>query len=677
MNQDNSFKNIISFLLISVTLLTPLLVFRENFYAFTDTKYIILSFFGSLLLSGVVYTFLSRRVLLSKDYKIILYLVGGFLLSLLLSSVFSENPSLSIWSTFDRGTGFLTYFFSSIVFMVTLLFLDRKLFLNILKAVGIVGVLISIVSYLGPQMINLEGYLFKHSLGGGTLGNTTFAGSYLIFSIFSLLIINFENENNKKLKVATILAIAFIFLSPIFFNAKSIFDGSFTSVFSLVGEARAAIAALVIGLFGSILIYYYFSKNKLLRLISKILILFIFLSGIVFSYLITNPGNIVNKTFINEASSTRIHFWQVSMFGISERPFIGHGLESYQNIFQKYFDPISFKQEYLKEIWVDKTHNQILEITLSSGFLGLILYLSIIGFVLIVLIRKIKNEEDNVNKKIGSLFFGLLIAYFIQNLFAFDTVTSLLNYYLFISLILYWCFGQIHLIKIQNNKSYKYIAALFLGLISIIFLSIKPYQESRLIRGLAKKSVPERILLFEKSFNMSPMGGVADESFVLDIYQKTYRQIFEGLSEEEKGYAFQEVDVIYNLSVNISEKNPLSFRANLNTARLANLKLYMRSISNKEINDNLIAESIKYSLISIKSSPRNPQGYWTMSQAFIFKEDLATALKFADMAVYLDPTVAESHDVVIRIAKLTKDITLINKKIKFAQYNILNYEPSL
>ncbi len=51
--------------------------------------------------------------------------------------------------------------------------------------------------------------------------------------------------------------------------------------------------------------------------------------------------------------------------------------------------------------------------------------------------------------------------------------------------------------------------------------------------------------------------------------------------------------------------------------------------------------------------------------------------KFLDIAVYLDPTVAESHDVVIRIAKLTKDITLINSKIRFAKDNILNYEPSL
>ena len=121
-------------------------------------------------------------------------------------------------------------------------------------------------------------------------------------------------------------------------------------------------------------------------------------------------------------TESRLLTWKASARGwvdSAQTFLIGVGPENYADVFSKRFPPRIYLDPG-SQVWFDRAHNIFFDVALTTGLLGLLLFLSIFAIASRNFIRRWR--EDGVS---GSwLWVGLLLAYLFQNLFVFDTVNT-------------------------------------------------------------------------------------------------------------------------------------------------------------------------------------------------------------------------------------------------------------
>jgi tetratricopeptide (TPR) repeat protein/O-antigen ligase len=151
---------------------------------------------------------------------------------------------------------------------------------------------------------------------------------------------------------------------------------------------------------------------------------------------------------------SRLLLWGSALKGVAERPILGWGQESFNYIFYKYYNPAMYAQE----TWFDRAHNVFFDWLTAGGILGFLAYLSLFTSLLYYLwSRKVNhsnmdsgtalNNASSANSSLQAspdfhlnftekiVLTGLLIAYFINNLFVFDNITSYILFFILLSLI--------------------------------------------------------------------------------------------------------------------------------------------------------------------------------------------------------------------------------------------------
>ena len=66
----------------------------------------------------------------------------------------------------------------------------------------------------------------------------------------------------------------------------------------------------------------------------------------------------------------------MSLKGLKEHPFLGWGQGNFNLVFNKYYDPKMYKQEP----WFDRAHNVIFDRAITTGLIGLLIYLFFIFY---------------------------------------------------------------------------------------------------------------------------------------------------------------------------------------------------------------------------------------------------------------------------------------------------------
>ncbi|MBI2627907.1 MAG: O-antigen ligase family protein [Candidatus Niyogibacteria bacterium] len=315
----------------------------------------------------------------------------------------------------------------------------------------------------------------------GTFGNASYLAIFMVFQAF-LAFYFFLKSRQNWLKI--IFAALFILEAPIII---------FTST-------RGAILGFLGGLFLSALFLIIFSENKRVKTAAiaaaGAIILFVGLFWIFKdSDFIRNNYILVRFSDISFQEGTvesRFTIWKMSFKGFKEHPILGWGIENYNLVFNKYYDPVMWKQEP----WFDRSHNVIFDWLISSGLFGLLAYLGIFASTLYILWRK--YVKDSMFSAEAIVFTGLFAAYFFHNLFVFD---NLISYYMFFSIL-----GFIHFqfqesqdeknININENISKEVslglgqmlgIFAVFIVLLfSLYFANLKPVLANRALLDTLK-----------------------------------------------------------------------------------------------------------------------------------------------------------------------------------------------
>lgn len=461
----------------------------------------------------------------------ILVALGVFLAVIGIADIFSENPVKSFWSNYERMEGWilLAHLFAYFLTLVSVL-KTEKLWNYFWNTTLVASLTLSCIGFF--QMAGLVAVNQGSTRLDAYVGNSTYLAVYLLFHIFLALFFLVRQTYENKTWRWFYGVVALLDLIILYYTAT-----------------RGAILGLIGGVLVSAVFISVFEKErKTLRKVSiSVLVGVVAFVGIFFalkdsSFVAQNqvlsrfkPSSLVS------AAETRTSVWKIAIEGVKERPVLGWGQESFNYVFNKYYEPSLFGEEQ----WFDRTHNIIFDWLIAGGILGLISYLAI----LFVFVRSVwKTSDFSLTGK--AILFGLISAYFFQNLFVFD---NLLSYFMFFSLL-----GYIHFkntenpnretnILLEEVKEMSYITIVPVALLlifSLYVLSVRPILannaliKSFIALGSGPNGPDEGYVMLQKALAYnSPLGRIeireqsaqvgSEVSGSQNVDQKTKQKFFE------------------------------------------------------------------------------------------------------------------------------------------------------
>ena len=313
--------------------------------------------------------------------------------------------------------------------------------------------LLGITQSLGVNDMPVYGYLQADARVGITLGNPAFVGAYLMVNVLvglGLFIQSFEQRREvsrasptprrrRRRRVRNQDSDASVLPWRLFWAVAVALD---LWVITLTGTRGAAIG-LVVGLATLAVGYLVFGRRKAVKIglvgIVALIILTV-LSGILFannSVVMRLASSNILLQRITDVSPDQVPFrarvltLSVGAKAFAERPILGWGPENYLIAFGRYYTKGSETPETL-----DQAHNKPVEELVTKGAIGLISFGSIWVYAYIVFIRRLRTIDDS-QRMFALGLLAALTAYFVQNLFLFDTPATFLQFALLMAFAVY------------------------------------------------------------------------------------------------------------------------------------------------------------------------------------------------------------------------------------------------
>ena len=430
------------------------------------------------------------------------WISGGilaFVVVMFFADLLGENPLKSFWSNYERMEGWVTLLHLLGYFVVITSFLNTKKlwnrFFNTSLAVSVwVGL------YGVFQIAGWVGATQGVSRLDVTFGNASYLAIYAVFHIFLALFLLIQRQSWNDFG-------GYIYSGIILLN-----------IFILY---HTATRGAILGFLGAILLItlliavFEKEKKKLRKISIGILVgVILFIGGFI---ALKNASFIKNSEVLNrfatislEETTTKSRFmiWSMAWEGVKEKPILGWGQENFSYVFNQNYNPKMYGQEE----WFDRTHNVFMDWLIAGGFLGLLAYLSLFVTFLYYLWSRKYNNNFSVFER--SIFTGLLVGYFVHNLFVFDNLTS---YILFFTIL-----GFIHsqisyselpekqeecwLDKISDETIVKIITPIIviLTIFSVYFFNAKSILANRtLLKAIApqQEGVAENLKYYKKALS--------------------------------------------------------------------------------------------------------------------------------------------------------------------------------
>lgn len=135
------------------------------------------------------------------------------------------------------------------------------------------------------------------------------------------------------------------------------------------------------------------------------------------------------RMIYSSLGSERLALWRIGWEGIREKPLFGYGLESYEPLFGRLFDPAG-RDNMVVDFRGDRAHNQFLEAMLSLGGIGLALYLALYAAIFWQLVRRLRVEPDRARRRLLMAGIAFFIAYAVAMVFFLEAPTHTLLFWL-------------------------------------------------------------------------------------------------------------------------------------------------------------------------------------------------------------------------------------------------------
>lgn len=310
-----------------------------------------------------------------QDSKPILVFGAFFALCLFLSSIFSEAPIVqTLYGTYGRNTGVVTYLSLLILFISVSMMRARSSQSRIMFALVISGI------------INIFYCLWVLAFGDPIPWNNTYK------SILGLL----GNPNFISSFLGIVLSVSFSHLfTPSLELSKKILHGLIVVASGPLIIVSNSIQGIFVALAGcSVVLFYYLRakfKNSFLSFGYAIIVLlsaFVAIMGM----LQKGPLSFIYKKSV----SLRGSYWKTGINMGLDHPFTGVGMDTYGDWYRFSRPPVALIDTPGPTTLSNAAHNVVIDIFASGGFPLLISYVLIIGIGLISMVKvtlKLKNYD--------------------------------------------------------------------------------------------------------------------------------------------------------------------------------------------------------------------------------------------------------------------------------------------
>lgn len=385
-------------------LLTPLVFYQQLMHPLITVKAIFFQFIIQII--GAVYLSLclaypEYRPRFTPLSSAVLF----FLAALGLSAVFGMNPARSFWSTPERLTGIFFLIHCVILFFILTgmrgYFSWFTYFLFSVCVSFLVG-LFPLIQLIAPSIFfdaatdNLK----------GTLGNPIFLAAYLLFHVvIAGWIARIYYTRKSRLLGALFAGIA-----------------AFDAFALVLTQTRGALVALfVVGTIASLHIFTrrLFSARARYGLMALWILCALAGAGIFLTRQapVWDAMPVISRfTAEHWGVAPRFIAWTASFKAFLDRPVFGWGWENFYYALNAHYDPV-FLRQGIGETFFDKPHNILIEFLATTGVIGFVAYMVLIGMALWAARRH-------------PWMLAVLGLYVVQNMFAFDTVTSYIMFFI-------------------------------------------------------------------------------------------------------------------------------------------------------------------------------------------------------------------------------------------------------
>lgn len=300
----------------------------------------------------------------------LVYLILIFVLVAVVSSLLGTDLAKSFWGNYYRGDGLLTLIHLIGLFCFLLLFWEK--------------------SWEGPLVATLAGGSIFLSLLVLVIGLKVW-----LFGIFGWGVWSLKKEIGATFGQPNFLAGYLLVTLPFvwgWFKEKRRAVG-------IVGAGTAGVISAILltqsraGLLGVFLFFLFLllSKGKK-KLFLLVLIAAVGIIGVIWGIRKTGEGR--GEVMVAESRS---RIFTKGVLALGQRPAIGWGWANFDYAFEAINWPIKFE----KDVYVDKAHSHLLEVLVTTGFLGLLSYLGIIAAALKLLY---KNRSRVFYRTVGLSF---------------------------------------------------------------------------------------------------------------------------------------------------------------------------------------------------------------------------------------------------------------------------------
>ena len=664
--QNQKIEKILQYIIIIclyLVVFAPILLCADFFFPAIFPKAIYIR----VLVQIMVIVYIPLAILSKKfrpRFNIIYLSILIFALVVIITSIFGENFSYSMWGNYERMGGIFSWAHYWVLIVISASVLkEKKDWMKLFSVSILCAVLMSVYGFF--QRFGLESFgpwtIYETNMGRitSTIGNPAFFAVYLSFNIIFALI-TIINKN------IAILWRAFmgIALVPLFI------------AYFMTGVRGAAIG-LIFGIIFFVVGYILWMDNKKSKkIIISVFVGLLVLMGVLFifkeSKFVSNNafvGRLFTMSLSDPTIQTRLISWGIdckdgfascgALKGIQENFWLGVGPQKFDIIFNKYFDS-RFHSLVGNEAWWDRAHNMVLEVFATMGIIGLLSYLGV-GLAILYSLWRIGKQEKQARVEILILV-AFLGGYFIQNLFVFDTVSSYIMLTIFIAYIVSRSIGfdfwrdkfEPYLIKIRSIVSDKYKEKLpqywWVGLI-VSAIVIAPITYTYNIKLLDHN----RKFLLNVAFGaQKPMNQTLDSyREILNISNFDNREVaiklgqYMGQQALGNEMTVNELINAYKFVINTMQKsvddNPSDVRLLLSFGN--SLNVYGEIIKNydKKESDKILKKAENILTEAVDLGPSRQQVYYSLANTYLIQEKNKKAVEVLEDAVQLNEGTPTAH----------------------------------
>lgn len=553
----------------------------------------------------------------------ILIIFAGFVSVLVLSTIFGANPYRSFWSNYERMEGLISYLYLfAYFFVIAAVIKTEKLWKWFFHASLAANAIVCVYG-----LLQLAGKLAIHQSSvrlDATLGNASYLAIYMVFHIFLALMLFFREREWFR----------WLYIPLIFLQTAILYHTA----------TRGAILGFVGGMLLFAALIALFSKDRKVRIASLgslILVVFLlagFLAARNSSFVKGSPvlSRFSSISMEEQTTQSRFVVWKMSWEGFKEKPILGWGPENYNLVFNKYYEPILWKQEP----WFDRAHNVFMDRLAQNGILGLVAYLGLFASALYYL--HLGRRKNIFSVYDSAILTSMFAAYFFHNLFVFDNLVSSILFFTFL--------GYIHsrivvessingssqdeplIARGDDYRKYSFALIIFIFTVFIIyFLNVPGILASRdILRAFeftSKGDAQSAFQEFQSAIARDSFGsGEAREhlsSFTMSIVQQ------QNLDNEFKSKVFE---FTVSEMKKQAEQSPGDIR----------YLIFLGALYNKAGRyDNAIDTLQK----AIEISPKKQQLYFELGSSYLNKQEYEKALEILKTAFELEPDFFEARKI--------------------------------